>query len=332
MVPVWRAMAGDVVAIFMLHRFEDREEGVAGHSLDGLRANLEFLRRHRVRVASLQDLMDGVERDRRTRGPTVVFTVDDGYYDFAERAAPIFLEYDCPVTVFLVTGAVDGTLWFWWDKVQHCVEGTQHRSVTLELSTGARTWDMGADAPRWVIIEQIVEALKLVPDAEREEALVALARRLEVDVPITPPKRFSAMTWASVRGLSYRGVSFGPHSVTHPMLTQVDAPRAEREIHDSWVQVRDACPAVVPVFCYPSGGYVEPHLGVLSDAGIHGAVTTEPHYMRASAFASRDPAVRFGVPRFAYNDDPVSFVQIVSGAERVKMGARRGSAGWRVLQ
>jgi peptidoglycan/xylan/chitin deacetylase (PgdA/CDA1 family) len=87
-----------------MHRFADAGLGVRGASIAGLRDNLAFLRRHRIRVASLAELLSPEMADQRPRGPSVVFTVDDGYTDFARVAAPVFAEFDCPVTVFLVHG------------------------------------------------------------------------------------------------------------------------------------------------------------------------------------------------------------------------------------
>src|SRR5262245_19621704 len=46
-VPLWRSLVSDSVVALMLHRFADREAGIYGDSPDALRANLEFLRRHR---------------------------------------------------------------------------------------------------------------------------------------------------------------------------------------------------------------------------------------------------------------------------------------------
>ena len=54
----------------------------------------------------LKDLIDKAIRGERFPQKAVAFTVDDGYFDFAEVAAPIFSHYDCPVTVFLVTGSI----------------------------------------------------------------------------------------------------------------------------------------------------------------------------------------------------------------------------------
>jgi hypothetical protein len=103
-----------VTTLFM-HRFAMPDLGVEGHDPALLAGQLEYLRRHRYRLMSLRELLQALDERTPIRENAVVFTVDDGYADFAEVGAPVFAAYDCPVTVFLVTDFVSGRLWYWFD-------------------------------------------------------------------------------------------------------------------------------------------------------------------------------------------------------------------------
>lgn len=326
-VPLWRSLVSDRVVLLMLHRFADRERNIRGDSPDLLRANLEFLRRHRFRIASLNDLLDP-RSEGAGDGPTVVFTVDDGYADFAQIAAPIFAEFDCPVTVFLVTDTIDRQLWFWWDRIEFILESSHRSVVTLELSAG------GISRPRLdggrvdATLRAFSEALKAVPDDEKEAAIVRLATDLEVVVPPAPPARFAAMTWRAVEKCAAAGVTFGPHTLRHPMLTQVDPDRAASEIIESWTRLKEKCSSTTPMFCYPNGSFTKTHTEILARSDLRAAITTDPGYATASMFASPDPLVRYGIPRFTYPGDRTRFVQIVAGVERIKTGVRDAFRGF----
>ena len=109
--PALRPLGRGLVAIFTLHRFTEPEHGVVGHDAAALRDHLAYLRRYRYRLLSMTDilkLLDEGVSDSRT--PAVAFTVDDGHAGFARVAVPIFAEYDCPVTLFVPTGFLDGQL------------------------------------------------------------------------------------------------------------------------------------------------------------------------------------------------------------------------------
>src|SRR2546423_14449289 len=95
----------------MLHRFAMPDLGVEGHDPRALQSYLEYLRARRYAIVDLLDLLNRVEKGIPLERNTIVFTVDDGYADFAEVAAPVFAKYDCPVTVFLVSGFVAERSW-----------------------------------------------------------------------------------------------------------------------------------------------------------------------------------------------------------------------------
>src|SRR5437879_6917080 len=135
--PALRTLGRGLVSIFTFHRFADPDLGVVGHDPAALRDHLAYLRRHRYRLLSLTDVI----RDLEEGGggpPTVAFTVDDGYGDFARIAAPVFAEFDCPVTLFVTTGFVDGLLWLWWDRVTYLFEHTPSSTLMLNLHSQAR--------------------------------------------------------------------------------------------------------------------------------------------------------------------------------------------------
>src|SRR4051812_17387456 len=52
-------------------------------------------------------------RDRRT----VSITLDDGYADSAEIAAPLLEQAGVPATLFVTSGVITGESEFWWDQL-----------------------------------------------------------------------------------------------------------------------------------------------------------------------------------------------------------------------
>ena len=135
------------------------------------------------------------------------------------------------------------------------------------------------------------------------------------------------MTWDDVRRLSLAGVTFGPHSVTHPLLSRVNAEQSQREIAESWRRVRaEAGVGAVPIFCYPNGeaaDYGRREEEFVAESGMRAAVSTSPGYASPRHLSAAAPALRYGLPRFAYTDDRTAFIQCAGGMERAKMAFRR---------
>src|SRR2546425_10993261 len=129
--------------IFVLHRLQDADRGTPGHDPQALRSFLSLLRRERYALVGLEELFRWLaEADRRV-SRAVAFTLDDGYADQAGIASQVFAEFDCPATVFVTTGFLDGPLWLWWDRIEYVLRRTARRALDLEL--GGRGLRYGRD-------------------------------------------------------------------------------------------------------------------------------------------------------------------------------------------
>lgn len=324
-VPLAFPLTRGAAPVFMLHRFADPDTGRPGHDTDTLRAHLSWLRRHRVAVLPLAEVLRRFGAGEPVH-KTVVFTVDDGYADFADRGLPVFAEFDCPVTVFLTTDFLDGRCWLWWNVVECLVQGTARDGVRLEHDAGVWEYRWRDSREREAAILSLVERLKTVPEACRKDLIARLGAVLEVELTRQPTPAYAPLSWDAVRRCARSGVSFGPHTLTHPILARTGDAQSAAEIAGSWHRVRqEAGDAAVPVFCYPNGdpdsfGVREQNL--VAAAGLAAAVTTVPGYVTRGLFDSARPHARHAVPRMPYAQDDRSFVRASSGLERATLSLR----------
>jgi peptidoglycan/xylan/chitin deacetylase (PgdA/CDA1 family) len=304
----------------MMHRFAMPDLGIQGHDPAVLAQRLEYLRRRGYALLSMMDLLDDLDRNAPLKTNALVFTVDDGYADFAEVAAPVFAKYDCPVTVFLVTDFVAGRQWNWFDRVSWAFAHTSVRKVAIEVTRQELRlhWTTPAECER--SSGEVVRQFKGVSDAAKEALIGTLSAALEIEIPERAPTGYQAMSWDEVRVCARWGVTFGPHSVTHPILSQVDDRRAEREISESWRVVRDATDAAVPVFCYPNGtstDFSDREKEYVERAGLKAAVSAIPGFVEPGRLTIPS-ADRFSLPRFPYSEHKHVLVQAASGIEAMK--------------
>jgi hypothetical protein len=132
------------------------------------------------------------------------------------------------------------------------------------------------------------------------------------------------MTWDDVRACARRGVTFGPHTVSHPILAQLDDQQSAFEMLESWRRVCAETDATVPVFCYPNGGpddFTDRECRVLQREGFAAGVTAVQQYVDGHAIAP--PLGRFRLPRFPYYQHREDFLQVISGLERAMRPLRR---------
>jgi peptidoglycan/xylan/chitin deacetylase (PgdA/CDA1 family) len=330
-VGILRPLRRPAATIYCFHRFANADAGNPGHDPAALRRNLAFLRRHRLHVVSLASLIAMLEAGEEPRPGTVVLTIDDGYADFANVAAPIFAEFDCPATVFLVSGFLDGTLWLWWDRLQYIFQETRRTQIALDLEGHPFRAEWSTPVERLSESRRLAEALESVSERARQQTLAEVVRQLEVLPPAAAPARFAPMTWDDVRRCERAGVTFAPHTVNHPILARVDDSAAAFEVRESWARVGAEAASPVPVFCYPngsSGTFGAREVAAVKACGLRAAVTTSRRHVTRKEYAAA-PDARFLLPRFAYYDDLPQFAQMVSGVQWMKSVARSFASGGR---
>jgi hypothetical protein len=199
------------------------------------------------------------------------------------------------------------------------------KSVRVRLGATELSYRWESEPERDRTQADFTARCKLVPDAEKLAAVARLAEAAGVTIPASPPPDCAPMSWDQLRACEAMGMTFGPHTVTHPVLSRSDA--ADYEISESWARLRAEARNPLPIFCYPNGGWEdfgEREIAVLRRLGFTGAVVGEPGYADAASFG-RGPDARFRVQRFAFPDDLAHMVQYVSGVERFKQLLRQNA-------
>jgi peptidoglycan/xylan/chitin deacetylase (PgdA/CDA1 family) len=88
------------------------------------------------------------------------------------------------------------------------------------------------------------------------------------------------LTWGEVRELHQQGVSFGTHTMTHPVLHGMRWPDIKRELADSRKALEDAVQQRVSSFAYPYAfpqedrPFIRRFIGEVAETGYKQCVTT----------------------------------------------------------
>src|SRR5262245_7744000 len=98
---------------------------------------------HLVRLSDLAEFAGTTELPPRS----VALTIDDGYADSLEAAAPIMDRYEAPATLFLVAGRSADAV-FWWDELERIFlrPGKLPRVLEWEYDGRRRRLDLASDA------------------------------------------------------------------------------------------------------------------------------------------------------------------------------------------
>lgn len=176
-------------------------------------------------------------------------TFDDGYRDNFTIAAPILKKFGVPAIFFIPTASISERRVGWWDEIAWLVKVTNVRSVTI----AGENYDL-SEPNKPAAIEVLIGRLKAAGKVQRDLWLAELRRSCRVDGVPHEVADSALMTWEQVQALHAFGISVGSHTVTHCMLSELDADAQERELRDSKLELELRTAQQVLSVAYPFGG------------------------------------------------------------------------------
>jgi len=308
----------------MLHRMTHEGHSAAGRiTANHLRRCLQYLVDNGHTFISLEHLILSLRNKQVLPPKAVAFTMDDGFADQAEIAAPIFLEFDCPLTIFVITGMLDQTMWPWDAQVSWITETTQKTSLDIDVA-GKILRLKFEDAPGRRLAKQSIQNILREMAAEQvPDILQQIAHDAAVHVPENPPSAYQPMTWEMARRLESAGIRFAPHSITHNIVSKLTDESVEKEIQGSWQTLKKELANPLKVFCYPRGcttDFGSREIEILKKNQFLGATTTNPECVDLS----KDPQRQiFNLPRLALPDSITDLIQYSTWIEHFKSGRRK---------
>ena len=277
-----RPILSGVGAIFMLHHVRpgrDTEFQPNRHleiAPEFLRAMLSHLRSRGIEIVTMDEVHRRLsERDFSRRFAS--FTLDDGYRDNRDFAAPVMREFDAPFTVYVVSDFAEGSGRLWWIALERVIAGAG--AVEAEIGGIATRLDTSTPAAKQAAFERLHGWLRALPgehDIWREVA--ALCARHGVDE--TAISRDLCLSWDELK--SFAGdplVTIGAHSVTHCNLARQTGATASDEMATSRARIENALQRPALHLAYPYGDRIAAgprEFALARSAGFKTAVTTRP--------------------------------------------------------
>jgi peptidoglycan/xylan/chitin deacetylase (PgdA/CDA1 family) len=211
----------------------------------------EFLERMivdlRRRGIALVSLSEALKLATGTPWPFIALTFDDGYRDNYEVAYHILKKFDVPFAIFLTTGLIDRTLPMWWHVLEHVID----RNVSIEyegVKLASRTKRAKAIAYR--LTSEYFRHLDQCDVISATDALIA-----KNDSRLTRADAFNqALDWNMIREMAGSGLAtFGGHTISHPLLRQLDRTSLVAEIGGCRHRLFEAGGIEPAYFAYPFG-------------------------------------------------------------------------------
>ncbi|HEY6831926.1 MAG TPA: polysaccharide deacetylase family protein [Pseudolabrys sp.] len=241
---------------------------------------LSELRREGFDIIPLDAVPD---RLRRSLGgqPFAALSFDDGYRDNVEHARPVLMRHRAPWTVFITTDFAEGKGRLWWVELEQTIAVKDR--VTLAL--GGEQLDLPTRTARekQTAFDIIHACVRAGPQERMRELIASLAAEAEAGADSLAADL--CLNWDEIQSLAGEpDVSIGAHTISHPILAQLDPAAAAREIGDGKARLEGRLGRQIRHLAFPFGdpaavGVREVRLA--RQAGFVTAVTSRPGHVFA---------------------------------------------------
>ncbi len=276
------------VRILLYHRVLDLNEKKRDlHSLPGIIVSVKMFDQQmkylskNYNVISLEKFVHSLKDNLPLPQKGVVITFDDGWKDNYSFAFPILKKYRLPATIFLSSGYIGTHKTFWPEQVISILESQENlrkklRSLSDEIYPSAiqdRLNDLAeCKKPYLNALTDLIEHLKYLHPVKREVIVDDLRKRMKGEGESFSDDS-SLLSWEEVKILEQHDISFGSHSINHPILTQLDKSEAKEEIFGSKKEIEKELGKPVLAFAYPNGDSSDSVTNWVKQAGYESAVT-----------------------------------------------------------
>jgi peptidoglycan/xylan/chitin deacetylase (PgdA/CDA1 family) len=245
---VVRLLRAPGVTVLMYHRICASATPFEGCEVELFRKQMRWLKQNCRPIGP--DEVKRCANDTTHGRPSVLVTFDDGYRDYFDNAYPILKELEIPAVVFLATSFMDNGGMIWTDEVTWAV--THATAGQFALPWAEETiFDFAVPHERERFRDQAKLYLKAVPDAERKGQLSRLIECLGISPEQLHIDR-QMLSWDEVRA-SLDLTTYGGHSHTHPIMSQLDEASLEAEIKTCRDRIQEETGLAPKYFAYPNG-------------------------------------------------------------------------------
>lgn len=205
-------------------------------------SSINWLKKNGFYFISVTDLEKAASGETPFPKGAVLITIDDGWQSNLENIVPVAEKNQVPVTIFVSTEAVEKGNGYWWSYIKE-----------------ARKIGLAKDS---------VEFFKSLDNEDRIKIIEETKTKISI-------KR-QALTIEQIRSISgNKYISFGSHSVSHPILPRCSNAESAFEIKQSKELIEGWVHKEVKHFAYPNGDYSNREISMLRRNGYTLAFTTE---------------------------------------------------------
>jgi len=258
-------------------------------------------------VISMDFLIQNFDEWKNIPDNSFVITFDDGWIDSYNTAYPILNQLKLPATIYLTTGFVSSKCSYWQEELNFLLIqilankqvflNTDNTISTPEISLKLR--DLISKSEGEPVIFKFIDYLKKFTHDKISKTISDLQAFLkEHSIKVSEDRHRSFANWVELNNIKDSNISFGSHTVNHPILTNEQTNVVKEEISKSREIIEKETGRNIIHFCYPNGNYNDDIKGIVSKS-YKSACTTK------GGFVSKESDI-YSLNRIGINEEMIT--------------------------
>jgi hypothetical protein len=159
----------------------------------------------------------------------------------------------------------------WHDKVFDAFRRTSESTLTID----GKEYSLRSVPEKLYAMNNFLHILRMCSPGERDERIQKVTASMNLTGNLTNENEM--LSWQEIEEMSRNNISFGAHTMTHPILTRMPLKDAVNEINASKETIEKKINSSVRLFAYPNGSrsdFNDDIKHILKEAGFLCGVTT----------------------------------------------------------
>jgi peptidoglycan/xylan/chitin deacetylase (PgdA/CDA1 family) len=226
----------------------------------------------------MDELVSKLGEKNSFTSPTVVITIDDGYLNNYTLAYPVLKELDLPAIIYVSTGFIGTENAPWVDDLMNIFLQTKVKTLCFPELLGEEVLHISSQYGKRTAVTKLFEMMRQIEHRAKMRAMDKLSEILAVKEIYRNSGERKMLNWDEATEMSRHNISFGAHTVTHPILSKMGSEEAKREIYESKMAVEAGIGYKVKHFAIPNGrleDFSDELKGYCKEIGFATVVSTE---------------------------------------------------------
>ncbi len=241
-----RSTKRNQLTILSLHRISNEND----YFFDPIRPDVfEELIKYALKNYQIISFEELAENKESYKKPPLIFSFDDGYYDFYEYALPILVKYKLPSNHNIVNECVNSNSVIWTQRLNNIFNHCKNNNLELNFKTDEFDENITKSKNNWIqFYSKIFFHLSKLKKQQRLKVIKHKEDQLSISAEC------KMMSWEQIKECTKHDVEIGSHAYSHDSIPSItDEDGLTFEILNSKKEIEKHIERPVSIIALPNG-------------------------------------------------------------------------------